>query len=66
MGRKRLDNKKVDLTLSIDPHLVNALNSLKINKSAFFTDAALEYLEQQNVILDFSKKDKDEYNENDK
>lgn len=51
MGRKRLDNKKVDLTLSIDPELVAALNALKINKSAFFTEQALKFLEEQNVKL---------------
>lgn len=46
MGRKRKDNKKRDLKLSVDGDLIDRLNERKINKSALFTDAAVKELEK--------------------
>ncbi len=47
MGRKRLDHKKVPLTLRVDPQLNEQLKEAGINKSRFFEIAARIYLRKK-------------------
>jgi len=44
MGRKRLDNKKQKLTLTVAPDIIKKLQKMGVNKSMFFTDKAKELI----------------------
>lgn len=45
VGRKRTSTKR-DVKLKVDEELLDKLIELKVNKSALFTDAALQKLEE--------------------
>lgn len=44
MGRKRLENKKKKLTLTVDEEIITKLRKMKVNKSLLFTDVAKELI----------------------
>lgn len=44
MGRKRLDNVKKTISLSVDPNLLKELENEGVNKSRLFSIIAKKYL----------------------
>lgn len=46
MGRKRIENKKQKLTLTVEPELIQKLRKMGVNKSMLFTDVAKELIYQ--------------------
>lgn len=52
MGRKRIENKKQKLTLTVDPDIIKKLQKMGVNKSMFFTDKAKELIYEKECKQD--------------
>lgn len=46
MGRKRIKNKKSRITITTDAEILEQMKKLEINRSAFFTEKAAEFLQE--------------------